>query len=225
MRIGFSKKIMGVRVSSSKNISGGKIIKGLGALLLLPFYISYYVCIWPFVKLFQLVSRARVKKIRDPAFLRHLQIFDESVNICMSTSVPATYFGRYKDAENAAFAMAAMTNKAIVHGETPQETVEMLQRDKTKSTNAFLDKYASDIRQKAFSLTRDRKKRLESFLLITSEFESEMTRESIEYRDKLYSEMLESSKKLRKNKGLPLWRWASLIVSVSESDTGRMYER
>ena len=189
MRIGVSKKIGGVRVSAGTNISGKNTAKGCLWFFLFPFYALYYICIWPFIKLFKLLTN-RNAKINDPTLLRQLQIFDESVKLFMTTNNPSTYFGRYKDAESAATAMAAMTSKSVVHGEPPKEAVDMLERDKTKATNAFLDRYAADIRQKAFSLTRGRKQKLESFMLVTSEFENEMTPESIAYRDELYQEML-----------------------------------
>lgn len=123
-------------------------------------------------------------------FNRQLQIFDESVNLFMGTSSPETFFGRYRDAEMAAEIMAAMTDAPIVHDEPPQEAVAMLEREKTIATNAFLDRFAKEIRTKAFQLTRGRKAKIESFKLITSEYEDQMPPDSIEYRDTLYNEML-----------------------------------
>lgn len=123
-------------------------------------------------------------------FNRQLQIFDESINLFMGTSSTETFFGRYRDAEIAAEAMAAMTDAPILHDEPPQEAVAMLEREKTIATNAFLDRFAKDIRTKAFQLTRGRKAKIESFKLITGEYEDQMTSDSIEYRDNLYREML-----------------------------------
>lgn len=121
---------------------------------------------------------------------RHLKIFDESVKLFMSTDNPETFFGRYRDAERAAKAMAEITDAPICHNEPPQNAVEMLSRDKTAATNAFLDRYSQKVKLAAFNLTRGRKQKIESFKLITGEYESMMTRESIYYRDTLYADML-----------------------------------
>lgn len=131
-------------------------------------------------------------KIDYEQFSRQLQIFDESVKLFMSTESPETYFGRYSDAERSAAAMAEMTDAPLVHDETPQDAVEMLVQQKTEATNAFLDRYAKATRMKAYELTRGRKQKLESFKLITTEYESQMTQESIKYRDQLYTDMISS---------------------------------
>lgn len=129
-------------------------------------------------------------KIDVQSFNRHMQIFDESINLFMSTNKPETFWGRYADAENAAAHMAAMTDAPIVHNESPQAAVDMLARDKGAATNAFLERYAREVKLKAFELTRGRRAKVESFKLITSEYEDKMTEENISYRDELYSEML-----------------------------------
>lgn len=144
------------------------------------------------VMLFFTFKTPGLPKIDYEQFSRQLQIFDESVKLFMSTESSETYFGRYSDAERAAAAMAEMTDAPLVHDETPQDAVEMLVRQKTEATNAFLDRYAKATRMKAYELTRGRKQKLESFKLITTEYESQMTQESIEYRDQLYADMISS---------------------------------
>lgn len=189
--------IPGTGISFSSKIGGSKNESGcLLSILMIPFYVMYFVCIWPFVALYRLVRRKSGKQAHSGGqeyndFDRQLKIFDESIKIFMETENPETFFGRYKDAEHAAAAMAEMTDKPSVHGEPPQAAVEMLSRQKTEVTNLFLDKYAKAIRMKAFELTRGRKQKIESFKLLTSEYEPDMTAESIAYRDKLYREMLE----------------------------------
>lgn len=124
------------------------------------------------------------------SFQRQLQIFDESVGLFMSTDNPETFFGRYQDAINAAEAMAEMTDQPVCHGEPPQEAIAMMESDQVAATNAFLDRYAKKVRMAAYDLTRGREKKMESFKLVTSEYEDRMTEESITYRDTLYEEML-----------------------------------
>ena len=184
--------IPGTGLSFSSKVGGTK--KGQGcflSILMIPFYVMYFVCIWPFVALYQFIKRKNGRKVYNKSqqyndFNRQLRIFDESVKIFMETESPETFFGRYKDAERAAAAMAEMTDAPNVHGEPPQAAVEMLSRQKTEVTNMFLDKYAKAVRMKAFELTRGRKQKIESFKLITSEYDPDMTGESIVYRDKLY---------------------------------------
>lgn len=186
--------IPGTGISFSSKIGGSK--KGNGcflSILMIPVYAVYFVCIWPFIALYRLIKGKTGGPVHND-FDRQLKIFDESVKIFMETENPETFFGRYKDAERAAAAMSEMTNKPCVHGEPPQAAVEMLSRQKTEVTNLFLDKYARAVRMKAFELTKGRKQKMESFKLITSEYEQDMTEESIAYRDKLYLEMMEKVK-------------------------------
>lgn len=132
-----------------------------------------------------------IPKIDYVQFNRQLQIFNESLNLMMSTSNPETFFGRYNDAERAALAMANLTTEPLAHEQSPQDILEMLRNDRAMATNAFLDRMAAEIRQKAFSLTRGRKQKLESFKLLTLDYEKEMLSESIAYRDQLYQKMLD----------------------------------
>lgn len=148
------------------------------------------VCVGVIMTFFTYYSRKTHPRITDPAVAQQLQIFDESIKLFMETNNPETFFGRYQDAERAASAMAQSTKATVVHGEPPQAAVEMLLRQKTEVTNLFLDRYAKEIRTKAFQLTRGRKQKVESFKLITSEYEYFMTQESIRYRNRLYEDMV-----------------------------------
>lgn len=51
MRIGIGKRIGGVYVGTS--ISGSSILKGIYWFFAWPFYLFYFMCVWPFVKLYQ----------------------------------------------------------------------------------------------------------------------------------------------------------------------------
>ena len=141
------------------------------------------------VMLFFWRKSPEMPKINETIFKNDLRIFDDSIQIFMKTTNPETYFGRYEDAYAAALRMAQQTDAPLVHNEPPQAAVEMLDRQKTEATNAFLDRYAKEIRTKAFELTRGKKAKIDSFKLITSEYDEKMTEESRAYRDKLYQEM------------------------------------
>lgn len=132
-----------------------------------------------------------IPKIDYVQFNRQLQIFDDSLGAIMTTIDPQTFFSKYKDIEQSAKRMAEITTEPLIHDGTPQEAIEMLENDKAMATNAFLDRMAAEIRQKAFSLTRGRKQKLESFKLLTLDYEKEMPPESIQYRDQLYQKMLD----------------------------------
>lgn len=125
-------------------------------------------------------------------FKELLRVFDESVKSFMTTDDIETFFSSYSDAEHTSAAMAEMTKAHYAHGKTPQDLVEMLIQEKTLTTNEFLDRYAKAIRMKAYKLTRGRKQKIESFKLITAEYESQMTQESIMYRDQIFSDMLKA---------------------------------
>lgn len=135
-------------------------------------------------------KKRKQSKIDMLLFDRQKQIFNESIRIFMSTTNPETFFGRYEDAKIAAKAMSQMTDQPILHGEPPQAAVEMLERDKEEAINAFLDRFAKEIRMKAFELTRGRKSKIETFKLITGEYEENMTEKNIRHRDLLYDDMI-----------------------------------
>lgn len=135
-----------------------------------------------------------IPKIDYAQLNRQLQIFNDSFKLMMTTSNPETFFGRYEDSERAALAMANLTTQPIVHEQSPQDILEMLKNDRTIATNAFLDRMAAETRQKAFSLTRGRKQKVETFKLLTLNYENSMTTESIAYRDQLYQKMLDDLK-------------------------------
>lgn len=139
-------------------------------------------------------SKTKKENIDNAAFARQLKIFDDSIKFIMTTKNPETFFGRYDDAIRAAYAMDAMTDKPIVHGEPPQATIDALNTQRTDIINAFLDRLAEDITTKASALTRGRGHRLDSFYSITAKYEDKMTPESISYRDKIYRDMKESMK-------------------------------
>lgn len=135
-------------------------------------------------------SKGKKESYDVSQFKRQLQIFDESVKLFMTTENPDTFFGRYQTAEQATDIMAELTDKPVCHDEPPQNAVEMLINDKTAATNAFLDRYANKVKLAAHQLTRGKKKKIESFNLVTSKYEDKMTAESILYRDTLYADMI-----------------------------------
>lgn len=133
--------------------------------------------------------KTKLKAENLQVFQQYLKIFDDSVKLLMTTKNPETFFGRYDDALRAAYMMADITDEPIVHDEPPQAAVEALKLQKTDVVNAFLERYAKDITLKAYELTRNRERKLETFYLVTSEYENRMSEESIAYRDGLYTEM------------------------------------
>lgn len=94
----------------------------------------------------------------------------------------------YERAEDAAAQMADMTEQPLVNGATPQHAVEVLARRKADVCNAFLDEYAKEVRQKAFSLSRGRRQKLEGFKLLTND--DRLPDECVAHRDELYEDML-----------------------------------
>ena len=132
---------------------------------------------------------SKTPKIDANMFYRQLQIFDDSLKLIMTTCNIETFFGRYEDARRAACAMANLTSQPLAHGEPPQAIIDSLNEQHTEITNAFLDRYSKDIALKAYNLTRGRKQKIETFYLTTSEYEEQMTPESIAHRDELYGQM------------------------------------
>ena len=132
-----------------------------------------------------------IPKIDEATFRNDLRIFDDSVRLFKETTQPETFFTCYDNACAAVFRMAEQTDASLVHNESPQTMIELLNREKTDVTNDFLDRFAKEIRMKAYELTRGRKAKIESFYLITAEYDEKMTWESKTHRDKLYQEMKE----------------------------------
>lgn len=138
-----------------------------------------------------IANYGKVKKaLADPQVRRQIKIFDDSLTLLMETREPKTFFGRYIDAANAVYALEQLTSAPCIHGLTPRQILYSLDADRKDITNAFLMRYAQEIRLKSFQLTRGRKQKLESFKLITAEYENQMPPECIAYRDALYADML-----------------------------------
>lgn len=197
--------IPGTGLSFSSKIGSKKKKKGgLGLfafIFLLPFYLMYYVCIFPFVGLFKFIKSRSSERtdsalpesadVANSEFERQVQIYNESMKLLAETKDPETFFKCYKDAEQAVCAMMSIPDELGSYGEPTRAMREGLAQQKTELTNQFLDRYAKEVRMKAYELTRGRDKKIESFKLVTSEYEAEMTQDSVIYRDRLYSEMLE----------------------------------
>ena len=132
-------------------------------------------------------SKPNIEKLQ--AFKQNLRIFDDSVKLLMTTKDPETFFCRYDDALQAAYSMADITDEPLIHQETPQAVINAMVMQKADVVNAFLERYSKDITLKAYKLTCNRERKLETFYLVTSEYEDKMPYESIADRDELYEHM------------------------------------
>lgn len=92
MRIGVSKSFGSFRIGTSVSTKG--IGKGLWCLFALPFYLMYYMFIWPFVAIYRAVTKK--KKVNKAAATaeatRYLEILQDSSKICAETKNPETFF-------------------------------------------------------------------------------------------------------------------------------------
>lgn len=180
MRIGYRKKIGGVYISGGTSTKG--LGKGILSLFLLPFYLMYYVCIWPFIALYRLLSKNKKSLKSDAAMMapQYLRIINDCSRIISETKNPETFFNRYDLLLETLSKFAEIEQYAPFKGEKPSAELYRLSSQREKDTDDFIDRYAQDTRMKIYELSSQKGKanKAEAFKNIMSEFSDRMTEEN-----------------------------------------------
>ncbi|MBQ7962856.1 MAG: hypothetical protein IJ289_09680 [Clostridia bacterium] len=181
MRIGIGKSFGSFHIGTSVSTKG--IGKGLWNLIVWPFYLMYYVCIWPFVAIYRAVTKKKkVKKATATAEAnRYLEILNESSKICSETRNPETFFSRMSLIDDTIDKL--ITYEGVIHftGEKPSEVKQKFNSNRAQAVNDFIERYAKDTRIKIYELKTKSSKinKANAFYNILYEYSDKMPSESI----------------------------------------------
>ena len=181
MRIGIGKSFGSFHVGTSFSTKG--IGKGLWYLIASPFYLMYYVCIWPFVAIYRLVTKKiKVNKtVATAEVSRYLEILQNSSKICSETKNPETFFSRMSLIDETIDKL--ITYEGVIHftGEKPSRIKQEINNNRVEFVNDFIERYAKDTRIKIYELkTRSSKiNKANAFYNILTEYSDRMPDECI----------------------------------------------
>lgn len=181
MRIGIGKSFGSFHVGTSFSTKG--IGKCLWYLFASPFYLMYYICIWPFVATYRLVTKKKkVNKATATAEAsRYLEILRTSSKICSETKSPETFFSRMSLIDETIDKL--ITYEGVVHftGEKPSRIKQEINNNRVQFVNDFIERYAKDTRIKIYELKTKSSKinRANAFYNILTEYSDSMPDECI----------------------------------------------
>lgn len=200
MRIGYRKKIgkSGFYVGGSVSTKG--MGKGIISIIMIPFYLIYFVFIWPFVAIY----KAATKKSRGESSAKkanakmlapqYMKIINDCSRIVAETKKPDVFFSRYDLLLETLSKFAQIEEIAPISSGSPSAELVRLSGLREEATNDFIKRYARETREKAYELTTERGKRnkAEAFKKILMEYEEKMTKNNMETIESEYQKILES---------------------------------
>lgn len=131
---------------------------------------------------------------------RQSQIFSDCIRIIADTDNIATYFSRYKLAEQTIAQIAEVAGsdtKCMAGGKvSPNECAEMLQNEKATHTNSFLSRYIQKETVHILGLSRGQVKKAHGIAAIVDEYSGQMPEESLERGRDLCAKMIEKVEKV-----------------------------
>ena len=212
MRVGVGKKVGGVYVGGS--VSTKSIWKGIGYVFGFPFILCYYMCIWPFIKIYKHIKNKNEKNnLVSPrtvnlnnktfnmspieaknAIPSYSKIFNESIKLVNETKTPAVFFERWDKAIES-IEILSVAGSICGTNSNANEILSQLTQNKTYYTNQFIDRYASVARQKIYELSSEKAKlnKANAFTNILLEYQDKMTQESLEYLDFVSDSVVKSA--------------------------------
>lgn len=181
MRIGIGKSFGSFHVGTSFSTKG--IGKGLWYLIAFPFYIMYYICIWPFVAIYRLVTKKKKvnKAIATAEASRYIEIIKTSSKICSETKNPETFFSRMSIIDEAVEKLIAYEGVVRFTGENPSDVKRNFDSNRIQIINDFIERYAKETRIKIYELKTKSSKinKANAFYNILTEYSNQMPDECI----------------------------------------------
>lgn len=181
MRIGIGKSFGSIHVGTS--VSTKKLGKGMWLLITWPFYLMYYICVWPFVAIYRAVTKKKKinKSIATAEAGRYLEILQESAKICSTTKNPETFFSRMDLIDETLDKLIEYEEIIRFTGEKPSIIKQKFNEDRTKNVDEFIDRYAKDARLKIYELKTKSGKlnKAKAFYNILNEYADKMSAESL----------------------------------------------
>lgn len=192
MRIGVGKKVGKVYVGTS--VSAKKAANGMSMLFLWPFYLIYYVCVWPIVAIIKYLVKNSGQSTRMSAAETESikRVIVSTAKVLTETKKPDTFFSRL-DTFNENIEKLKGNKTISIGGGKTKKAIEDLENDIPAEINSFIDRYAKEMRLKIYNLTTEKAKenKANAFKNTLSEYNDKMTEENIEYYLKKYDELLE----------------------------------
>lgn len=208
MRFGIGKRVGGVYVGASA--SGSSILKFIYWFFAWPFYLAYFILVWPFVRLYK-----RSKKKKDflnattpqtvtidsvtytmssvearSMIQRKKEIADDSIRLVQETKNPDVFFERLEKASDSLRELAAAYTICGVENNA-EEVLQKFNTDREGLINNFIQRYAKDIRRKIYELSTQKGKsnKADVFRNVLLEYEERMSEGNLEYMENLYAEL------------------------------------
>lgn len=181
MRIGIGKSFGSFHIGTSISTKG--MGKGLWYLFTFPFYLMYYMCIWPFVAIYRAVTKK--KKVNKAATTaeatRYLEILHDSSKICDETKNPETFFSRMSLIDETLDKLVSYEGVVRFTGEKPSAAKREFDNNRAQAVNDFIERYARDTRMKIYELKTKSGKlnKANAFYNILNEYSDKMPAESI----------------------------------------------
>lgn len=210
MRFGIGKRVGGVYVGASA--SGSSILKFIYWFFAWPFYLAYFMLVWPFVKLYQHFKKKKVlinaatsqtatidsvTYAMSPAEARSMiqrkkEIADDSIRLVLETKNPDVFFERLEKSSDSLRELAAAYTICGIENNT-EEVLQKFNADKEGLINNFIQRYAKDIRRKIYELSTQKGKsnKADVFRNVLLEYEERMSSENLEYMENMYAELKE----------------------------------
>lgn len=200
MRIGYRKKIgkSGLYVGGSVSTKG--IGKGIISILMIPFYVLYYICIWPFVAIYKVVTKksrkdASTKKASAKALAsQYMRIINDCSRHVAETKTPDVFFSRYDLLLETLSKFAEIEGAAPIANGNPSAELMRLSGLREEATDDFIRRYARETRQKAYDLTTEKGKRnkAEAFKKTLLEYNDKLTENNMKTIEFEYQKILSS---------------------------------
>ena len=190
--------------------SGSSILKFIYWFFAWPFYLAYFILVWPFVRLSkrskkkkdflnattpQTVTIDSVTYTMSPAEARGLiqrkkEIADDSIRLVQETKNPDVFFERLEKASDSLRELAAAYTICGVENNA-EEGLQKFNADREGLINNFIQRYAKDIRRKIYELSTQKGKsnKADVFRNVLLEYEERMSEGNLEYMENLYAEL------------------------------------
>ena len=197
MRIGFRKKIVGIYVGASTSTKGiGKILLYI---LFSPFYLMYYVCIWPFLAIYRAVTKKKKtekyveKENTKQLASQYLRVINDCSKLIIETKNPKTFFSRYDLLLETLKKFSEIEENAPITGSKPSDELQRFLSLREDATNEFIDRYAQDTRIKIYELSTEKakKNKANAFVNILNEYSDNLTERNRAQIDGHFRKMIE----------------------------------
>lgn len=181
MRIGVGKKIGSFYIGTSMSTKG--IGKGIWYFFTWPFYLMYYICVWPFVAIYRKITKKKKanKAIATAEASRYFEILQTSLKICSETKNPETFFSRMSLIDETIDKLIAYEDVVHFTEGKPTDIKNDIDSNKEQFVNDFIERYAKDTRIKIYELKTKSSKinKANAFYNILNEYSDKMPAGSI----------------------------------------------